>query len=193
MSWVKHDPRPSSLAVVSSGCKRSVNAERVIVRGPCPAVWRDGPPVRFQPDRRWNVRRILFFFVFAAVMACTAWMILAASPQPEARNRTLVCASIYSGDQTIHFRLDHPIPATVDAARTEFIRIGQKIQLRALASGDENNRLLGAALVQAATDGDSYIGSACYYRFPSGGVYYAGCDPDCSGPGCMGVKVRSIK
>jgi len=105
----------------------------------------------------------------------------------------IVCASIYSGDRTIHFKLDRPISATSGAVRAEFVRIGQGMQLRALASGIQSDRLLGAAIVEAAANGDTWTGNACYYRFPSGGVYYAGCDPSCSGPGCMGIRVRAQK
>ena len=91
-------------------------------------------------------------------------------PPPGAKPDKIVCASIYSGEATIHFKLDHPILSTPAAVRTEFIRIGQGMQLRAIGSGIETDRLLGAAIVEAATSGDTWTGAACYYRFPSGGV-----------------------
>ena len=139
---------------------------------------------------------VLCLIVFAAaisVVRAQSGPLDGPSPPPGAKPDKIVCASIYSGDRTIHFNLDHPIPATPGAIRAEFVRIGQGMQLRALASGINSDRLLGAAIVQAAVNGETWTGAACYYRFPSGGVYYVGCDPSCWGPGCMGIRVPSQK
>lgn len=116
------------------------------------------------------------------------------APPPGSKTATpdtlIECLSADVDGAQLYEHLEHPIKNNPVAIRAAFLRYGQDLELKAIATGDHALQARAQRLARIVLDGGTYETGGLCACVPIG---VCGCSAGCGGPWCVHVTTKRMK